>query len=378
MPGMTPRYPLLLLVAGTAAAAIGSLPLWFAPLVLGIYVDEFGFTLLGAGALVTAELVALALATFDTRAGRGLPIRSVALGTAGIAVAANLGSLLADTWPLLLFLRVAAGAAAGALYRVMTVAVAASPARQSLYGAVVTLASLVCAGGLALLPLAAARGIESAPFVAQAVVFLLLAPLLAGFAGHARSATATDSASAIEARWLVVGNALLWLSVGAFWSVAERVGVAHGIAKGVIYTAFSLSSLASVGGALLATALAQRISPGLAAGAGLVVYVAAIGACLADGAAEVYVLGIVLFNAALLFVLPFLLGRAAALPGGGHVAASLAATMMLGQGVGPLIGVTTLQSDPMLLGAASVAAAIIGVSAMIVSLHRPVAGQAGA
>jgi hypothetical protein len=355
--------------AATAAASIGSIPLWFAPLMVGIYVDELGLSLIAAGGLLTLELVALAFATFDTRLFSRLPIRRVALSAAIVAAVANYMTFLEQSLEVLVLCRLIAGAAAGILYRVMTIAVAESNHREVLYGVVVAVASLVCAIALGLLSFLATKVLNGAPFLVQAGLFAILLPLLFGFGSGAVSAPRL----AVQViphgvRWLVCGNLLLWLSVGAFWSVAERLAVSHNISKDLMYLAFSMSSVASIGGAVLATMLANRLPTFAATIVGLSVYIGSIIACLADDSGWVYAASIILFNASLMFVLPFLLGRAASIEAGGRVAAALAATMMLGQAVGPMIGVTTLSLDPIFLGSASVTAAFVGTVSIVLGL----------
>ncbi|MFE1319808.1 MFS transporter [Kitasatospora phosalacinea] len=380
-----------------ALYAVGQLPAYLLPTLVGSLTGGAGLTPAQAGALgstllLASATVALLLAGRVAALGPGRTART-GLGLLG------LGCALAATGPQLPLLTAAlalAGLGAGATTAVATTALAgASDPHRT------TVRALFATSGTAavlylLLPHLGSG--PAAPFSALALVALAVLAVLAvasrndstggnGSTGPERGRGAGRGAPAAPGARTRARSAALVLTV-PFWSMAQNAlwGISGqlghrqaGLGESALGLVFALALLGGLLGVTAAGALGTRI--GRAAPIGLGTLVIA-GCALLTGTAHgpsAFTTGELLWNLLYPLVLSHLLGLAAALDPSGRRAVQTSAAAALGTACGPLVG-TTLATGLGYPGTGAVLAALLLASAGPLTLaarargaHRPTA-----
>ncbi|WP_329580193.1 MFS transporter [Kitasatospora sp. NBC_01250] len=376
-----------------ALFAVGCLPAYLLPTIVGRLGGEFGLTPTQAGGVGSALLLA-AGGTGLTLAGRvrGLGAARVAraglaLVTAGFTIAALVptGSLA-----VLVVGCLVGGIGAGTASAVAgtSVAAAADPHRATVLGLLAT--STIAAGLYLVLPrLGAAHPI---PYLAVALLGLLALPLttiplrpsvaappaavpppadapaaVPSAAVPPAAAPTADAPNAAapapparhplphRAAGLVMASTMvLWaVAQNALWGVSGQIGRRLGLSERDLGLVFALALGAALLGVLASGALGTRFGRALPIGLGT----AAIAACVALSAGAGSVAGFaggeVLWNALYPLVLSYLIGLATELDPAGRWTVLVGAATTLGGAAGPLTGATLfVQLGPPLLAAA--------------------------
>ena len=133
----------------------------------------------------------------------------------------------------------------------------------------------------------------------------------------------------------LLGVLLYFLAQGAVWSYLGEIGAASGVRADFIGRALAISSMAGIGGALLAVLISTRFgraSPLIASAA-----VSAASFLLLEGHVSgwTFFTSGVLFNAAWNFSMPFLSGLCADADGRGRIVCAMGCIQTVGTGVGP-------------------------------------------
>ncbi|GLW59543.1 MFS transporter [Kitasatospora phosalacinea] len=385
-----------------ALYAVGQLPAYLLPTLVGSLTGGAGLTPARAGALgstllLASATVALLLAGRVAALGPGRTART-GLGLLG------LGCALAATGPQLPLLTTAlalAGLGAGATTAVATTALAGAsdPHRTTVRALFAT--SGTAAALYLLLPHLGSG--PAAPFSALALAALaVLAALVAASRngstgrndstgperdrGPGRSAPAAPGART-RARWtrsaaLVLAVPFWSMAQNALWGISGQLGHRQaGLGESALGLVFALALLGGLLGVTAAGALGTRT--GRAAPIGLGTLVIA-GCVLLTGTAHgpsAFTAGELLWNLLYPLVLSHLLGLAAALDPGGRRAVQTSAAAALGTACGPLVG-TTLATGLGYPGTGAVLAALLLASAGPLTLaarargaHRPTASR---
>ncbi|MFD7732489.1 MFS transporter [Kitasatospora phosalacinea] len=357
-----------------ALYAVGQLPAYLLPTLVGSLTNGAGLTPAQAGALgstllLASATVALLLAGRVAALGPGRTART-GLGLLG------LGCALAATGPQLPLLTAAlalAGIGAGATTAVATTALAgASDPHRTTVRAL--LATSGTAAALYLLLPHLGRG-PAVPFAALALTALAVLAATSRNGGHGSPGPERDrgpgrSAPAAPGTRTRTRSAALVLAV-PFWSMAQNAlwGISGqlghrqaGMGESALGLVFALALLGGLLGVTAAGALGTRI--GRAAPIGLGTLVIA-GCALLTGTARgpsAFTTGELLWNLLYPLVLSHLLGLAAALDPSGRRAVQTSAAAALGTACGPLVG-TTLATGLGYPGTGAVLAALLLASA---------------
>ncbi|MFF7636706.1 MFS transporter [Kitasatospora sp. NPDC008050] len=387
---VTEAIPLPPLVA---LFAVGYLPAYLLPTIVGRLGGEFGLTPTQAGGVGSALLLA-AGGTGLTLAGRVRRLGPVRLARAGLVLLVA-GFTIAALVPrgslvVLVVGCLVGGIGAGTASAVAgtSVAAAADPHRATVLGLLAT--STIAAGLYLLLPwLGAAHPI---PYLAVALLGLLALPLTtfsprpsgtvaatvpsgtvpseavpsgadlpeavaattvppeAVPPGTGTPAAAPQAASAQPARHrlphrtaglIMASTMVLWaVAQNALWGVSGQIGRRLGLSERDLGLVFALALGSALLGVLASGALGTRFGRALPIGLGT----AAIAACVALSAGARSVAGFaggeVLWNALYPLVLSYLIGLAAALDPAGRWTVLVGAATTLGGAAGPLTGAT--------------------------------------
>ena len=140
----------------------------------------------------------------------------------------------------------------------------------------------------------------------------------------------------------LLGVFLYFLAQGAVWSYFGEIGVASHVAPALIGRALAISSLAGIGGALLAVVVCTRSNRRLPLIASAVISVASFVLLLGQVSGIAFVVSGILFNAAWNFSMPFLSGMCSAADARGRIVCSMGCIQTVGTGLGPAVAATLL------------------------------------
>ena len=359
--------PLKFVIAVLAAQVIGGLVTQMSPLVVGGVIIGLELTEQQAGFVAFAEFIvlsitAIAIAPVLPR----LSYRSLCFSAAGVAVAAQVLSILLTDLYLVVAVRCIAGVGEGLVYAASLAAVASRSVNpDKLYGYVqvtwAILSTLLFTAGGYLTDMFAHRGIYGmiAGITVFLMVFLRWLP--------------TDVTAATESVKKDVNSAPPWMGIitlagifiyltasAAIYTFTAPLGERVGLSTSQIGYALTTGSAVGFTGAGLATWLNIRKGRVIPISVFSVAFsIIAIVLCI-NTHPVVYVVTLVLSVVFFYFSVPYLFGLAAALDQQGRWAAAAGSAYLLGFAVGPAFAGTMIEwYDYIGLGVASVIAAIL-------------------
>jgi len=257
------------------ALAISSLaPILGLPILVGALVDRLGFSAAAAGYIASSDLAGLCLGSVVTSAiARHVSWRNY-VGAAIIAcIGINIScAYVSEFWPILA-LRLAAGAASGAVYSSALALLARSDDATRDFSLLTFLQVVANALILAVFPRVVSAWGLAGLFVTIALALaatFLVVPLLpgvsAGESGAARDARPAGASSARRRQGTSIlpalclsAIALFYMTIGSYWAYAERMGIQFGLTPDVVHELLTIGVLLSAAGCLLAFWLSRRI-----------------------------------------------------------------------------------------------------------------------
>lgn len=378
--GADPGWRPLVAVAGaTAAGWLGTSAL---PLVLGSLVDGLGLDEARAGALSTAELGAVTVASLALAARMGrVSRRRLALLGACLATLGNALSALAPAAGPLFAARALAGLGEGALLAAASAAAAGMRQPERVFAAATALGGTAGAVVLAGLPYAIGPWGHAGAFAALAVLSLASLPAAAGLPEGApspasgRASRAPHRAAGLAA---LAGIVLVNAVAIAVWSLSERIGLRVGLGRGEVGLVLAASTLVGLASAGLAAWLGLRrgrTGPLLLGG---IVGVGAMLAIVNTSAPGLYAAAEVASGAGFFFAVPYFMGVVAALDPRGRWTAAASGGGSAGTALGPLLGGALVSGASYgalnaLIVACAVGTPLLLAPALVVAARRPVA-----
>lgn len=257
----------ILYAAGTVVYFV--LPIWG-----GIFSEDMLFNTAMIGWLLSADMIANAIANVTARYWIGhWNWRKTALGFVALMAVANLMCIGVDDFALLMTLRLVAGFAGGGLTSLAAAGIARSEEPDRYFG--IALSIQVFMGGLILFasPSLLAEFGNASIYVALAVLALIALPFLRAIpAGQLKAQLpmpkSQEVAIGVKASGQFpqmltilgfVGVILFFAGMNSIWAFAENIGTELAIEGQFIATTLSLSLLISMGGSLLAAYLAGKV-----------------------------------------------------------------------------------------------------------------------
>lgn len=326
-----------LIVIGTGAMTSATL----SPVLLGLFIDQMGFTASQASLALAAENggYAVGLLLFYLGLHASPRVRLAAIGLT-VMIATSIATPLVAAFAPFLGVRAVFGVGMGLAASTVFAAYAGRPDPQRIWS-IATVANL----SYAVLLLVASGWISHtfglsgivgvlAAVSAIGLICLLRAPL------SATHAIKQEAGAPVRVSIAICGAlALFCLYAGhtTLWAFQERMGLAVGLDSNQVGLLLGLSVLGALVGAGLATVLGRKIGqawPNALAYAGLIVSAG----LLATPVFGAYLAGAILIKTAWFFGLPFLLGAIARLDRSGRWSSIGAAMLAVGSAVGPAIG----------------------------------------
>lgn len=332
----------VLMALGALAAAI----LTMAPAIVGGYISQLGFSPQQAGYLISADMAGVGFATLPALLWiNRLNWRHVARTALLLMVVGNLLTASLDSFSFLLITRSFTGLAAGTIVSLCLASIGQTRDPDRVFGLWIVAQLIIGAAGLALFPhILALWGFQSIFIVLAAALFALsffVSPLPVSGAGGkvtaAQSPEALIKYRLIFAACGILGVLCFYIGQSSIWAFLGRIGVAYQLDAEFISYALSLSSFAGIAGALSASALTSRWGRFLPSTVGFGIILLSLVLLLSKLSDTGYMLAACMFQFALTFTLPYLLGSITAIDSTGRII--LLANIMIGGGLalGPAI-----------------------------------------
>ena len=365
------KDPWTLLLAVGFGGFMGMLAANSIPFLIGGLIDGLGFTEIQGGVIGTVEMAAVAITAISVAPlmARVSRVR-VALAGGAIGAATEFACTVLTGYPELLAARIVTGVALGLAFAAATASAAAARDPDRVVGVAVAM-SLVFAAAV-FFP-AIGFAVEHA---AHRGVFLLLGAVVClatmTFPWLRTSAQVAKTAhEVLPLPWrdmliLLTIVALFNLGTGAIWSFSERIGDSLELTQQKIAFYLGTTSLVGIGASLLAARLGSRYGRSRPMLFGLVVCGSPALVIAYAGDDVSFIIGLILYWIAYMFMYPFTIATAAGLDRTGRVAAIVAGFTMIIFSAGPTIGslVAELSSYKMIGVVSAVCCLIGGVIAM--------------
>jgi predicted MFS family arabinose efflux permease len=325
------------------AALIGEYSLLIMPFILVAMMDSFGISERQAGALVSLQLLTMAIASIivSTRLRPNQSVRPLlALAVLAIAAANTLCALIPST-PVLAAARALTGLGEGAIMAAAGAAVAATAHPHRLYSLIGTAVAVVASIALVATPWLTEHAGSAGLFWLLAAVPLLLLPLVTRIPRLGQRAVSAQSAMPRGARRprveLLLAFLLLWCGASGLWVYAERIGAHQGLSPTEIGLWLSIGQLAGIPGPLAAAWGEPKIGLRACLLAGCLGMAMAAVLFVFGGSAWLYGAGGCLASFSIMFVVPCFRTRMAQIDHSGRTVAASAAFYTVGFGVAPLV-----------------------------------------
>ena len=359
--------PLKFVIAVLAAQVIGGLVTQMSPLVVGGVIIGLELTEQQAGYVAFAEFIVLSITAIVI--APFLPVLSCRLlcfSAAGVAVAAQLFSILLTDLDLIVAVRCIAGVGEGLVYAASLAAVASRSANpDKLYGYIqvtwAILSTLLFTAGGYLTDLFAHRGIYG--MIAGITIFLVV--FMKWLPTDVRAPIkSVDKEESSAPPWMgittLAGIFIYLTASAAIYTFTAPLGERAGLSTSQVGYALTTGSAVGFTGAVLATWLNVRKGRVIPISVFSVAFsIIAVVLCINIHPA-VYVVALVLSVVFFYFSVPYLFGLAAALDRQGRWAAAAGSAYLLGFAVGPAFAGTMIEwYDYIGLGVASVIATIL-------------------
>ena len=342
-------------------AAITPTILMTAPAVAAQLASQWQLSPARIGDLFSVELGAMSLATLPAWWWlKRVDWRVAALVAALLFIAANLLSMLADTYAVLLVLRFASALAGGSLMILCLASAATTVNPSRVYGLWVMGQLVVGAVGLVVLPGLFERFGLNACYLLLAGLMTLLLPLARAFPVGSSATQASDGSPLPRSRWkaaLGIGAVLaFYVSLGGVWTFIGALGASVGISAQHSGEVLAIATAMGIAGAASASLIGARLPRGVLLFVGYALMAAAVLLLLGQPALLRFALAALLFKFTWTFILPLVLACLADLDHSGKL--MNASNLVIGGGlaIGPAIAGRLIEASGgftlLLLGAA--------------------------
>ncbi|MDD1149698.1 MFS transporter [Pseudomonas sp. TNT2022 ID357] len=370
------RQPLGLLAAIVLFAAITPAVLLMAPAIAAQLASQWHLSPTQIGDLFSAELGAMSLATLPAIWWlKHIDWRRAALCSAVLFIVANLLSMQAHDYSLLLMARFGSALAGGSLMIICLASAAASPSPSRAYGFWVMGQLVLGAVGLSLLPMLFQRFGLGACYLILALLMTLCLPLARCFpTGAAHPASDAPQAPAIS--WLkaslgILGILTFYISLSGVWTFIGAIGSQSGLSAQTNGDILAVATLMGIVGALCATLFGDRLprSALLLLGYGLMA--GSVLALLGQPQLARFALAALVFKFTWTFILPLILARMAEMDRSGRLMNASNLVISAGLAIGPTLAGRLIESSGGFQGLLLGGAVITLLSLALVLSCRP-------
>jgi predicted MFS family arabinose efflux permease len=348
------------ILAMLATGVISTLVLLGLPILVGGMASEFQWGDFERGWLASADMTGSAIASLIViRRVARLDWQWATRAAVAAVVAGNLASIFADTFGMLMTLRILTGLGNGVVLSIVFTGLCHSRDPDRFFGLYVlaqlalqvlllaTLPGLIVGAGMQsvyvmLAAAAAASGLLTGLFP-SGLAALTHAHRVAGTAASPGAPRQSQGdAASTRAIIALIAQATYFLAVAALWGYYEGIGRAFSLSMAEIGNALAVSALAGMAGAVAVIVLGSRSPRMLSMVAGTIVSIAAA-LLLIEGSGHVrYMISASLFNFAWNYTFPYQMGVLAQLDRQGSVAVISLLVQLAGLALGPALAALLL------------------------------------
>ncbi len=331
---------LLILALGTGLFA-GSMGVYFVPVQIGALIDGLGFSASQTGLLGAVEVGAMSITAIviSSKLDRWSRAKTAMCGAILAAVCEVLTGFV-DTLIILFPLRIFVGIGCGLVFGSICAAAASTDNPDRNFGWAQAVMNLLFMLLFILLPYTLNLELHRGLFVSLGIILLLTTPFYRSLPDSntemASQESSESKANTALIAMLIIATVLLNIGLGALWGFVERIGSDNvGLSSEMIGKVLSMATLFMIGGSLFAAWLGVRIGRAIPmATASVICAVAAVLVTNAD-TLMIYAGGLFLYNAAYLFLGPYIIaGSASALDPSGRLASAMGGIMFFSYSVG--------------------------------------------
>lgn len=335
--------------AAIALAIGGVMPILGLPIIVGALVDQLGYSPAAAGYIASCDLAGLCIGSVVTSALAHRLDWQRYVGAAVVAcISINAVCALAPGFWALATLRLAAGSTAGAIYAAALLLLSRSDDSVRSFSLMIFASVVANAVVLAVFPTLALRWGPASLFLAIALVLSVTFPavrLLPGEQSVARPqslGSPTRRTIPILSVLCLAAVAFFYLTIGSYWTYAERMGLESGLPSRSVHALLSIGVLLSGAGCFLAFWLSRRVgqSRPLLVALGLLAVTLLLQAAIPRPSMYIITLGILQLSWN--FVDIFQLGTLAVIDPTGRAGALVPAAQGAALAIGPTAGGTVL------------------------------------
>lgn len=362
-----------LIIAVCVGSALSHLCTSTMPFQVGALMDGTGRTSGEAGLFGFLQVGALAAGMIGVSPWVDrVPPRTIAILSALLAGAANIGLYFVTAFALQLAFGTLAGLAYGCVFAATVAGAASNDNADRLYALGNGGALLLIMGIMATLPAAATHLGALGVFAGISSLALLCSPFFFGFESGQRAERTRITAWRVPgAPGLLSGWAMFSMGTGALYAFSERIGRGIGLAPEAIGLVLSAGVFMGVFGTAVAAGLGGRVNRRKA----LVIGMSGSGvSCLVIGYAPslaVFAVGIFFYWICYMFLYSYLLGTAATLDATGRVGTLGGGMERLGYGMGVWFGgMLAEHTGYAAIGLLGFAGCVLGLAAGFPSLFR--------
>ena len=359
-----------LLPACIAAYSLATLSWWAQPELFHALLRGLAFNESTTGYVVAIEIFAVAVTSFILAPRIAvLPLRTVCVAGALVAIAAHGISIYLEDFAVLLLVRGLAGVGEGCALAIANALIATTAHPDRAYGKMNMLSVAIGASFLALIPILETRYAHVGVFAGLLIVNLILLPflmLLPRREAPEISSVQLDGDRKLAAA-LLLPAVLLW-SIGAatLWALVIVLGMRTDLEPETIGITVGALSFASAFGSGLVVWLDTRFGRLRPLFVGMAIHAVAIFLLVHSTSAVIFIVAGAFKIAGSYFVFTYMLGLGAAIDRSGGCSAAVAGMFILAGGIGPAIGgeLVQLTGSYSVLGWTMIFAAIVAFAMM--------------
>ncbi|MEN8722764.1 MAG: MFS transporter [Alphaproteobacteria bacterium] len=340
-----------LLAVVMAAGAMGEGFMGQLPVITGAAMDDLGLSHAQAGVLISVELLALAIGLASTTPFTGIIYRKRVAYRAFVTVLVGAGvSILINSYDAILVGRFICGLGEGVVIAVGTATVATSREPDRLMAQNFAGGVLVGALMLSILPIVAAHYGLRGVYVGNLLCLMCFAPFLRlvppapreGASWRTALQGVTEKTGSGRAAFvpyvLIAGMMCIVIMETASWSFVERKGVSLGMGPAEVGRWLATMFLSMFVGSVFAAILGTRWGRVIPFTVGGVLLVVGLFFALAAKTVPIFVFGLLSWNIAWVFLMPYYIGLLSSLDHEGRWNSMSSTILVFTNVFGPLLG----------------------------------------
>jgi len=364
--------------AAACGVAVANATWWMQPLLMQYFIASQGWGEAASGLILSVEIGTMAVGSMlFARYLSRVPLRTVALSGLAISIIASFLTLLTPIYPLLLILRALAGLGAAASLMISNTLPVTLPNPSAAFGRLAVFNILFGVVFLGALPLIRDMIPASTPFTVLAIVLVVLVLPFLALPGTMRSVQndhiASGGAGGPSLAVLLISFVLFMvgLASGIMWAFYAIIGSEAGLSADGVDHAISFSIFTSLLGAGMASIIGERLGRLAPASAALLLLAPAV-CVLSNNPGPIAFRAAICINLiSVYFLVPFLLGAAAAHEPSGRGSAYAGGAFFFTGAVAPFLGGVLAQTAGIGVVGVGVVAIALGSIAVIAFIEKP-------